>query len=191
MIDKVLDPGVVGVPHRWHAVLPALIIGQPLAAPVAHVEGRIGQQVVRLEILVEVVVESISRRRPQVGVDAANGQIHLGQPPGGGVGLLTVDGDVANLPAVGFHELFGLHEHAARAAAGVVHAALVGLDHLDQQLHHALGRVELPAALTPRPRRTGPGSIRTLALGVLDPGFLRLKIDVPHELDQFAKADFV
>ena len=45
------------------------------------------------------------------------------------------------------HELLGLHEHAAGAAAGVVDAALVGFEHLHQHLHHRVRGVELAAAL--------------------------------------------
>src|SRR5437660_9326691 len=37
-------------------------------------------------------------------------------------------------------------EHAARPAAGVVDAALVGREHLDQDAHHARRCIELPAA---------------------------------------------
>ena len=55
--------------------------------------------------------------------------------------------EVADAAAVGEDELLALHEHAARAAAGVVDAALVRLDHLDQQLDDGLRRVELAAAL--------------------------------------------
>ena len=51
------------------------------------------------------------------------------------------------LPAVRLDELLALHEHAARAAAGVVDAALVGRQHLDQHPDHAAGRVELAALL--------------------------------------------
>ncbi len=61
--------------------------------------------------------------------------------------LLAVDGDVADAAAVLLDELFRLHEHAARAAAGVVDAALVGLDHLDQRADDRARRVELAAAL--------------------------------------------
>ena len=50
-----------------------------------------------------VVVEGVAVA--EVGVDAADGQVHLGQPPGGVVGLLAVDGDVAELAAVGLDEL--------------------------------------------------------------------------------------
>ena len=40
-----------------------------------------------------------------------------------------------------------LHEHAAGAAAGVVDAALVRREHLDQHADDAAGRVELAALL--------------------------------------------
>ena len=69
---------------------------QQLAAPVAVVERRIGQDVVGLEVRVQVAVEAVGVLRPEVAVDAADGQVHLGQPPGGVVGLLAVDADVAD-----------------------------------------------------------------------------------------------
>jgi len=50
-------------------------------------------------------------------------------------------------------ELFGLDKHAARAAAGVIDAALVGLDHFDHHPHDRPGRVELAAALAFRTRK--------------------------------------
>ena len=55
------------------------------------VEGWIGQDVVGLEVRVQVAVEAVGVFRAEVAVDAADGQVHLGQPPGGGVGLLAVD----------------------------------------------------------------------------------------------------
>ena len=51
------------------------------------------------------------------------------------------------LPAVRLDELLGLHEHAARAAAGVVDATFVGFEHLDQQADDRARRVELAAEL--------------------------------------------
>ena len=44
-------------------------------------------------------------------------------------------------------ELLAADEHAARAAAGIVDAALVGREHFHQHAHHPRGRVELAAAL--------------------------------------------
>jgi len=57
VVDDVLHPGEVGVACGWDAITPAHIIGQQIAAPVAHVEGRIGQNGVGFEIAVQVVVE--------------------------------------------------------------------------------------------------------------------------------------
>ncbi len=54
---------------------------------------------------------------------------------------------VAQLAAVGFDELLGLHEHAARAAARVVHLALVRGQDGHQGLDDAGRRIELPAPL--------------------------------------------
>ena len=76
-----------------------------------------------------------------------DGQVHVGQAPRGGVGLLAVDGDVARVAAVGFDELVGLHEHAARAATGVVDAVLVGFEHFDEDADDAARRIELAAEL--------------------------------------------
>ncbi len=39
-------------------------------------------------------------------------------------GYPGLDGELADAAAMGFQEAFGLHEHAARAAARVVHLAL-------------------------------------------------------------------
>ena len=69
---------------------------------------------------------------PYVGVDSAHGEIHLGEPPGCVVAFLSVDGDVADTPAMLFDELLRLDEHAAGTAAGVVDAALVWFQHLYQ-----------------------------------------------------------
>ncbi len=61
------------------------------------------------------------------------------------VGFLAVDADVANLAAVGFDEFFRLHEHAAGTAAGIVDAAFLGSEHLDEEADDALRGVELAA----------------------------------------------
>jgi WS/DGAT/MGAT family acyltransferase len=87
------------------------------------------------------------RGEEDIGLDAAQGQVHHRQTAGGGVALLAVNRNIAQLAAVAFHKLLALHEHAARAAAGVVDAALVGLQHLHQAAHHTARRVELSAVL--------------------------------------------
>ena len=55
------------------------------------------------------------------------------------VGFLAVNGDVVAAAAMGDDELFGLDEHAARSAAGVVDAAVERLEHLDEQADDAAG----------------------------------------------------
>mgnify|MGYP000895616343 CR=1 FL=1 len=52
------------------------------------------------QILVLVAHKGIGGLLAQVEIEAANGQVHRGQAPGGGVGLLPVDGHVAALAAV-------------------------------------------------------------------------------------------
>ena len=149
-----LHPREVGVARRRHAVLPALVVGEAVAAPVGDVEGRIGEDVVGLEVRVAVVVEAVAVR--DLPLDAPECEVHLREPPGRVVGLLAVDRDVgAGVAAVavpggvGVDERLRLHEHARRAAARVVDAAAVGLEHLDEQPDDVPRRVELtgPPAL--------------------------------------------
>jgi len=111
----------------------------------AVVEGRIGEHVVGLEVGVPVVVEGVAVG--DLRVDTSDGEVHLCQPPGGVVRLLPVDGDVADLAAVGLDELLAGHEHAAGAAAGIVDPTLVRRERLDQNPDHPGRRVELPALL--------------------------------------------
>ena len=76
-----------------------------------------------------VVVEGVALG-DLAAVDAADGEVHARQAPGGVIRLLAVDRDVGlGLAAVAvplrvrLDELHGLHEHARRAAAGIVHPA--------------------------------------------------------------------
>ena len=82
----------------------------------------------------------------EVEVDAADGHVHGGEAPGGGVGFLAVDREVAELAAVFLDKALALDEEAAGAHGGVVDAALVGLEHLDDQGDDGL-RSEVLAAL--------------------------------------------
>src|SRR5436309_976394 len=104
-MDHVLDPGVVGVACRWDAVLPPLVLAEAFTTPIAHVERWIGQNEVGSEVWMEVLVEGIGCLGAEVGLYAANGEIHLRQPPRRRVGLLPVDGDVPETPPVLADEL--------------------------------------------------------------------------------------
>lgn len=149
-MEEVLDPGVVGVTGRWEAVDPALVLAQAVAAPIGHVERRVGEDVIGFEIGMEVLMEGIGVNFAEIVLNAADGEVHLGKTPGGGVGLLPEDGEVLVTAAVCGDELFGLDEHAAGAAAGVVDAAFVGGEHFDENADDGAGRVELAALLALR-----------------------------------------
>ena len=56
------------------------------AAPVGVVERRVGHHEVGLQVLVQVVVETVGLSPTEVGIDAPNGEVHLGQPPSRGFG---------------------------------------------------------------------------------------------------------
>ena len=135
-------------PTGGDAVLPTLVVPQPLPAPVRNVEWRIGEDVVGPQVGVPVVVEAVAVG--DLTLDAPDGQVHPGQTPGCVVGLLAVNGNIALGPTavavargVGADELHRLDEHAGGAAAGIVDPALVGLQHFHQQPHHGARSVEL------------------------------------------------
>ena len=88
-MDDVLYPGEVGIAWWGSAVLPALVVGEPLSAPVGDVERGIGEDKVCFEVGVLVVMKGVAVG--DLPLDTANGEVHLGQPPSGVVGLLTVD----------------------------------------------------------------------------------------------------
>jgi hypothetical protein len=93
-LEEVLHPGEVGVARGRHAECPALVVLEQLAAPVRVVERRVGDDEVGLQVGWLVVVERVAVA--DLGVDPADGEVHLGQPPGRVVGLLPVDRDVAD-----------------------------------------------------------------------------------------------
>ena len=176
-MEHVLQPRVVGVALRRRAVLPARVAFEAAVPPVADVEGRIGEDEVGAQVRVLVAHEGVGRFAPEVEVDAAYGEVHGGEAPGGRVGFLAVDGDIADLAAMRFDEFLGLHEHAAGAAAGVIDLALVRGEHGDQRLDDAGRGVELAALLA-----FGAGELA-------EEVFVNLAEHVAGVVDVFAKAD--
>ena len=189
-----LDPGKVGVPGRRGAVLPAFVVFEQVAAPVAVVKGRIGQDIVGLEIGVQVAVEAVGMFLAEVVLDLPYRQVHLGQPPGGVVGLLTEDADVglglatvAVAAGVGLHELDRLDKHAARAATGVIDPAFVRREHLDQHAHDAPGRIELAALLALGAGELGEEVLVHAAENILGAVLLVPQADVSDHVDELAE----
>jgi hypothetical protein len=88
-MHDVLHPGVVGVARGRVAILPALVAAQALAAPVGDVEGWVGEDEVGLQVRVAIVMKCVAMG--DLPVDAPDGEVHLGQPPGGVVRLLAID----------------------------------------------------------------------------------------------------
>ena len=111
-----------------------------------------GGSEVGAEIGMEIAPEGVGLVFAEIGFDTADGEVHHGEAARGGVALLAVDADVAEPAAVGFDEFLRLHEHAAGTAAGIVNAAFVGCEHLDEKSHDALRGVELAAFLSFRTR---------------------------------------
>ncbi len=94
-------------------------------------------------------------------------------------------------PSVGFDELLALHEHASRAAARVVHPALVRGKHLHQQLHHAPRRVELAALLALGARELGQEVLVDAAQDVLGAVLGVAQPDGAYEVNKLAKTPLV
>ena len=84
--------------RRADAVFPARVVVLYAGVPLLHVEGRIGHDEVGAQVGVLVVGKGVGGLLAEVEVNAADGHVHGGQPPGGGVGFLAVDGEVAELP---------------------------------------------------------------------------------------------
>ena len=146
-MDHVLNPGEVGVARRGQPVLPAHVVLELFRAPVGEVKGRVRHDEIRPQGGVLVVQEGIRRILAQIRLNAADGKVHLGQLPGGGVGILAIDRDILNIAAVVLDKLGRLDKHTARAAAGVIHPPAEGLEHLHQGPNHAGRREELAAPL--------------------------------------------
>ena len=196
MMDDMLHPGKVGVSLGWSSVLPSLVLGEPLAAPVGDVEGGIGEDKVGLEVGMAVVVEAVALG--DLSLDAPDGEVHPGEPPGRVVRFLTVDRDIGPGSPGGFFsisiaagvrtdEFDRLHEHAGGTAAGVVDPAPVGLQHLNQQLDHAARRVELAAFLALGTREPRQEVLVDAAEHIRGPGSLIAYRDVTDEVDNLAE----
>ena len=88
-------------------------------------------------------------------------------------------------------ELHRLHEHARGTAAGVVDAAAVGFEHLDQELDHAARRVELAALLPLGAGELGEEVLIDTAEHVLGTARLVADLDVADEVNDLAEARLV
>ena len=72
VMDKVLNPSVIGVVHRRNTVFPAGVFPHALPTPVAHIKGWIGENEIGLEVCVQVVMKAVRMSAAQVGVNATD-----------------------------------------------------------------------------------------------------------------------
>ena len=143
-----LNPCEVGVSCRRNTVLPAGIVAQLVATPVAVVERRICHHEVGLHIAVGIVEERTFGVPLHLrSIDATDGKVHLAQSPGGLVAFLPVNRNVFNPALMLLHKLFALHKHSARTAAWVEHTTFVRLQHIHKQFNDTSRRIELSAFL--------------------------------------------
>ena len=137
-----------------------------------------------------VIQESVGGVCAQVGLDAPDGQVHLRHFPGGGVAVLAVNGDVVDVAAVALHKFCGLNKHAAAAAAGIVHPALEGLQHLHKRAHHAGGREKFASALAFLLRKHGQAVFISAAQDVLFAAVLD-HLDIGEQIHHVAQAALI
>src|SRR5262245_17588556 len=133
-------------------------------------------------------MEAVTPPWSEVGFNATDRQVHLGQSPRCVVELLTVNSNVVALAAMRVHEPLGLDEHPARATTRVVHAPFVGLDHLHEKLDYRARRVELTAASAFRRGEATKEVFIDATENVLFPVFRRAETDARYEVDKFPKA---
>ena len=96
VMDDVLHPGEVGVALGRDTVLPALVVGELPASPIGNIEWRIGEDEIRLEVGVAVIVEGVAVSN--LTFDTSNGEVHFGKTPSRVVRFLPVDGDSLGAP---------------------------------------------------------------------------------------------
>jgi hypothetical protein len=89
---------------------------------------------------------------------------------------------------VGLDELLRLHEHPRGATAGVVHASLERLQHLDQQAHDGAWRVELTAFLTLGTGKLGEKVLVDASENVPGAALRVADADVADEVDKLAES---
>ena len=145
VIQHVLQPAKVGVAFGRIPMFPTRIAFQFAVPPFFHVERRIGHHVVGSQVRVQVFGETVGWLFAKVKVDPADGHVHRGQSPCGGVRFLSVNGDVADLAAVLFDEFLAGDKEAAAAHRGVVDSPFERFEHFDDQVDDGFGRVILPA----------------------------------------------
>ena len=92
---------------------------------------------------------------------------------------------------MGVDERHGLHEHAGRTAARVVHPSFVRFQHLHQQLHDTPGGVELAAALAFRAGELRQEVFVNAPQHVSGAGIRVAYLDVADQIDQFTQAALV
>ena len=139
-----------------------------------------------------IVVEAVPVG--DLSLDAANGEVHLGEPPRRVVRFLAADRDVglgrysiAVSGSMGADELDRLHKHAGRAATGVVNSALIGFQHLDQELDNTARGVELATLLALSTGKLGQEILVDATEHVLGAGGLIAHLDVADQIDELAE----
>ena len=86
----------------------------------------------------QVVEERVSVILSEIRINTTDSHIHLSHFPSVGIGLLSVNRDIAPVSAVSLNEFRTLHKHTARTAARIVNTAVLKrTQYLNKGTHHA------------------------------------------------------
>ena len=105
-VSKVLKPGIIGITRRRYAVFPAAVVAQVFAAPIAYIKRRIGQDKIKFNIFVFKFVIQKGIAQLQLGINAADGEVHSGQAQGRGVRFLPVNRNILDITLMIERQIF-------------------------------------------------------------------------------------
>ncbi len=132
MIEKMLNPGIVGIPCRRDTKFPAAIFSQKFSRPIAHIERRSRNDEIGFEVFVRIIEEGAFVVPFDLrAVDSPDREIYLGKAPDSLIAFLPVNRNVVHLSLMSGNELFRLDKHSARTTARVKDPAFLGFKYFD------------------------------------------------------------
>src|SRR4051812_22349976 len=103
MPEDVLQPSIIRVSNRRGTKLPAHILSETLSAPIGDIERGVSKDKIEFFISPLVLMErALVIPGDAARVDPTHGEVHLTETPSCVVALLTIDGKLADPPAVRF-----------------------------------------------------------------------------------------
>ncbi len=172
------------------AISPTNIFQQFILPPTRKVKGQIGHDEVSSQLRMTIIEKCVGVEFTQIGLNTANGKVHLRHLPGGGIGILPEHGNFIDIASMVFDKFCRLHKHTAKATAGGIHSAIVRLQDLYQGSHHARWRVKFPGQFAFLFRKFGQTAFVGAAQDVLAVSMLD-HLDIGKEINNIAQPALV